>query len=202
MTRNTQFYKKKIPFMFKLRKISDIVTYFILLKNKLLNQVEIKWINLKITNFCNLLLRIKERFKMAVSVGDKEDVQSEPNVVPLCDVLLVLLIIFMVVTPFLHKGVDVRLPSALNTINMPDNPEVVLAIRKDGSIYVNNEQVTEENLQTMLEEAFLMVSEKKLYLRADQELEYGKIVDVIDIVKNAGLEIVGIITEKKTEVVE
>ena len=136
---------------------------------------------------------------MAISIGEKEEVKSEPNVVPLCDVLLVLLIIFMVVTPFLQKGVDVRLPSALNTMNMPDNPEVVLAIKKDGTLYVNNDQATEENLQTMLEEAFLMVSEKKLYLRADQDLEYGKIVDVIDIVKNAGLEIVGIITEKKTE---
>ncbi len=139
---------------------------------------------------------------MAISIGEKEEVKSEPNVVPLCDVLLVLLIIFMVVTPFLQKGVDVKLPTALNTINMPDNPEVVLAVRKDGSLYVNNEQATEENLQTMLEEAFLTVSEKKLYLRADQDLEYGKIVDVIDIIHNAGLEIVGIITEKKTEKID
>jgi biopolymer transport protein ExbD len=139
---------------------------------------------------------------MAVSIGEPEEVKSEINVVPLCDVLLVLLIIFMVVTPFLQKGVDVRLPTALNTINMPDNPEVVLAIKRDGSIYVNNDQATEENLQTMLEEAFLMVSEKKLYLRADQELEYGKIVDIIEIIHNAGLEIVGIITEKRTEAVE
>jgi len=136
---------------------------------------------------------------MAVSIGEKEEVKSEINVVPLCDVLLVLLIIFMVVTPFLQKGVDVRLPTALNTMNMPENPEVVLAIKKDGTLFVNNEQATEENLQTMLEEAFLMVSEKKLYLRADQDLEYGKIVDVIDIIQNAGLEIVGIITEKKAE---
>ena len=139
---------------------------------------------------------------MAVSIGESEEVKSEINVVPLCDVLLVLLIIFMVVTPFLQKGVDVRLPTALNTINMPDNPEVVLAIKRDGSIYVNNDQATEENLQTMLEEAFLMVSEKKLYLRADQELEYGKIVDIIEIIHSAGLEIVGIITEKRTEAVE
>lgn len=136
---------------------------------------------------------------MAVSIGKKEEVMSEINVVPLCDVLLVLLIIFMVITPFLQKGVDVRLPTALNTINMPDNPEVVLAIRKDGTIYVNNDQATEENLQMMLEEAFMMVSEKKLYLRADQDLEYGKVVDIIGIIHNAGLEIVGIITEKRTE---
>jgi biopolymer transport protein ExbD len=138
---------------------------------------------------------------MAVEVGGK-DVVSEPNVVPLCDVLLVLLIIFMVVTPFLQKGVDVRLPTALNTVNQPENPEVVLAIKKDGTIYVNQDQATEENLQVMLEEAFMSVAEKKLYLRADQDLEYGKIVDIIDIVKNAGLEIVGIITEKKTEKID
>lgn len=138
---------------------------------------------------------------MAVSVGS-EELTSEPNVVPLCDVLLVLLIIFMVVTPFLQKGVDVRLPTALNTISMPDNPEVVLAIKKDGTMYVNQDKATKENLQTMLEEAFLDVSEKKLYLKADQELEYGSIVDIIEIVRNAGLEIIGIITEKKTEKVD
>lgn len=136
---------------------------------------------------------------MAISVGKAGKVTSEPNVVPLCDVLLVLLIIFMVVTPLVKKGVDVRLPDALNTINLPENPEVVLSIRKDGTIYVNQEETTEENLQTLLEEAFLSATEKKLYLRADQNLEYGKIVDIIEILKNAGIEIVGIITEKKAE---
>jgi len=136
---------------------------------------------------------------MAISVGKTGAVTSEPNVVPLCDVLLVLLIIFMVVTPLIQKGVDVRLPDALNTINMPENPEVVLSIRKDGTIYVNQEQATEENLQTILEEAFLTATEKKLYLRADQNLEYGKIIDIIEILKNAGIEIIGIITEKKAK---
>jgi len=136
---------------------------------------------------------------MAISVGKAGEVTSEPNVVPLCDVLLVLLIIFMVVTPLIQKGVDVRLPDALNTINMPESPEVVLSIRKDGTIYVNQEQATEENLQTILEEAFLTATEKKLYLRADQNLEYGKIIDIIEILKNAGIEIIGIITEKKAK---
>jgi biopolymer transport protein TolR len=136
---------------------------------------------------------------MGISIGGGEKVKSEPNVVPLCDVLLVLLIIFMVVTPLVQKGVDVRLPTALNYIQMPDNPEVVLAIRKDGSMYVNQDKATMENLQTLLEDAFLTASEKKLYLRADQEIEYGKIVDIINVVKDAGIEIVGIITDVKTE---
>jgi len=136
---------------------------------------------------------------MAVSIPGKEGrYQAEPNVVPLCDVLLVLLIIFMIVTPLVQKGVDVKLPSALNTINIPENPEVVLAIKKDGTMYVNQDKATVENLQTLLEEAFLNAKEKKLYLRADQDLEYGKIVDLIEIIKDAGIEVVGIITEKKT----
>jgi biopolymer transport protein TolR len=136
---------------------------------------------------------------LSVSMGGKEEVKSEPNVVPLCDVLLVLLIIFMVVTPLVQKGVDVKLPSALNTASMPDSPDVVLAVKKDGTIYVNEEKVTMENLQNALEEAFLTVSEKKLYIKADQDIEYGKIVDLIDVMREAGIEIIGIITERKTE---
>ena len=138
---------------------------------------------------------------MGFAVGGKEDeVKSEPNVVPLCDVLLVLLIIFMVVTPLVQKGFDLRLPTALNTIQMPDNPEVVLSIRRDGSLYVNQDQATMETLQTMLEEAFMTAGEKKLYVKADQDLEYGLIVEVIQVVKEAGIEIVGIITEVKTDI--
>lgn len=135
----------------------------------------------------------------SVSMSGKEKISSEPNVVPLCDVLLVLLIIFMVVTPLVQKGVDVKLPAALNTSSMPDSPDVVLAVKKDGTLYVNQDKVTMENLQNALEEAFLTVSEKKLYVKADQDLEYGKIVDLIDVMREAGIEIVGIITDKKTE---
>ena len=136
---------------------------------------------------------------MSISIGGDEKFKSEPNVVPLCDVLLVLLIIFMIVTPLVQRGVDVRLPSALNTIDMPENPEVVMYIKKDGTLYLNQEIVTAEKLQGKLEEAFLAAEDKRLYLRADQELEYGKIVDLIDIIRESGVEIVGIITEKKTE---
>jgi len=141
----------------------------------------------------------------SVSTDHKEQMRSEPNVVPLCDVLLVLLIIFMIVTPLIQKGVDVRLPNAQFTVSMPENPDVVLAIKKDVRdpkgflLYVNQDKVTMETLQNALEEAFLTVADKKLYLKADSELEYGNIVDLIEIIRGSGIEIVGIIAEKKTE---
>jgi len=137
---------------------------------------------------------------MGFSISSKgQKYNAEPNVVPLCDVLLVLLIIFMVVTPLIQKGVEVNLPNALNTSDMPDSPEVVLTIRRDSSMFINQDSATLETLQNMLEEAFLMVTEKKLFLRADEELEFGKLVDVIDIIRESGIEILGIITEKKAE---
>ncbi|OGD21979.1 MAG: hypothetical protein A2Y70_02480 [Candidatus Aminicenantes bacterium RBG_13_64_14] len=145
----------------------------------------------------------------SVATGGKETVRSEPNVVPLCDVLLVLLIIFMIVTPLIQKGVDVRLPNAQFTTNMPEDPDVILAIKKDARdpkgflLYVNQDKVTLETLQNALEEAFLTVTDKKLYLKADQELEYGIFAEFIwDIIRSAGIESVGIITEKKTEKID
>ena len=142
----------------------------------------------------------------SVSMGGKETVRSEPNVVPLCDVLLVLLIIFMIVTPLIQKGVDVRLPNAQFTTNMPENPDVVLAIKKDARdpkgflLYVNQDKVTMETLQNALEEAFLTVADKKLYLKADSGARIRQLRGPHrDIIRGAGIEIVGIITEKKTE---
>ena len=136
---------------------------------------------------------------MSISLGEAGKFRSEPNVVPLCDVLLVLLIIFMIVTPLVQKGVEVALPTAVNTITMPDNPEVVMSIKRDGSVWLKEKKITTENLQSALEEAFLTVADKKLYLRADSDLEYGKVVALIDAIREAGIEVVGIITEKKAE---
>ncbi len=137
---------------------------------------------------------------MGMNVSTSSDeVTSEPNVVPLCDILLVLLIIFMVVTPLVKKGVDVRLPTALNMIDFPENPEIVLSIKKDGTLWLNNDKVAKEDLSVLLEEIMLSASDKKLYLKADQDLEFGHIVEIIAPLKDAGVEVVGIIAEKKTE---
>lgn len=142
----------------------------------------------------------------SVSMDGKETVKSEPNVVPLCDVMLVLLIIFMIAMPILMKGITVKMPSAQFTTDMPDKPEVVLAITTDPRdpkgfvLYLNQDKVTMETLQNALEEAFLTASEKKLYLRADRDLEYGIFAEFLwDTIRAAGIESVGIITEKKTE---
>ncbi|MDD8027245.1 MAG: biopolymer transporter ExbD [Acidobacteriota bacterium] len=138
---------------------------------------------------------------MSISIRKgPEKAHAEPNVVPLCDVLLVLLIIFMVVTPLVQKGVDVRLPAAMNATNMPDNPEVVVYLKKDGTIYLNSDKVTNlEALQGMLEEEFLTVTEKKLYLKADGELPYGTLIDLYEKIRAAGIENIAIITERRTE---
>ena len=84
---------------------------------------------------------------------------------------------------------------------MPENPEVVLYVKKDGTIYLNNEKVALDKLQSQLEERFLTVQEKKLYLKIDGDLEYGKLVEpdgIYNKIREAGIENIAIITEKKT----
>ncbi len=89
----------------------------------------------------------------------------------------------MVVTPLVQKGVDVRLPNGAFTTDVPENPPVVLSIQKAASepkgfkLYINHDRATLENLQNGLEEAFLTVSEKKLYIRMDQDLQYGVLAE-------------------------
>ena len=144
---------------------------------------------------------------MGFTLSQKEgEVSAEPNVVPLCDVLLVLLIIFMVVTPLIQRGVDVKLPTAINTMDMPENPEVVVYIRKDGMMVVNSDKVEGESfeargeaLMTLLEDALMEASDKNVYLRADSDLEYGVILEYVPYIKDAGVDKINIIVDKKAQ---
>jgi biopolymer transport protein ExbD len=127
-------------------------------------------------------------------------VKSDINVTPLVDVMLVLLIIMMLVAPMLQKGVDVRLPEAGNTIDKPESQEqTVLAVTADRRYYVNGLQVPEaqllERLQTALEEK----REKVVLIKGDTDAPYGSIMTVMDRLRDAQIEDIGLITEKKLQ---
>lgn len=138
---------------------------------------------------------------MGADVGGADTAKSEPNVVPLCDILLVLLIIFMVVTPMIKKGVHVQLPEASNTQDQPEPGQLLTVyVKEDGTVVFNGGEIELAKLTTKLEE--VMEDSKKegekILLNADENTEYGKIVDVMNEIKNANVESVGLITKKAT----
>jgi biopolymer transport protein TolR len=126
--------------------------------------------------------------------------KSEPNVVPLCDILLVLLIIFMVVTPMIQEGANVELPVGRNVTDQKEPGQLVtVAIKRDGTVYVDDKIVDDiSKLATIIEDQMeaKQITEKKVQLRADIEIEYGKVIDVMNEIKNAQIEILALITEK------
>ena len=136
---------------------------------------------------------------MGMQVGDKTGaMNSEINITPLADVMLVLLIIVMLIAPLLQKGVDVTLPEASNTTDKPENDsQTVLAVTADGRYYVDSVQTTEPELlstvQTVLERKF----EKIVLIKADQDAQYADVMSVLDRMQRAGIEDIGLITERK-----
>jgi biopolymer transport protein ExbD len=136
---------------------------------------------------------------MAISGLGKEGVNADINVTPLADVMLVLLIIFMVITPLLQKGVDVKLPQAEYPTDHPDNEDVVtVAIRLDNTVYLNMLPVAESELSTKLSEEFEGKTERILFLKADEGLEYGDVLRVMDLCRAGGADEIGLITDLKT----
>ena len=122
---------------------------------------------------------------------------AEINVIPLVDVVLVLLVIFMVTAPMLYRGMDIKLPpSASNTIK----PEIraVLTIEKDQRLYLDKDQVSVAQLERKLHLLKQEHADVSLYLRADRDVPYGVVVQVMDGVKKAGIEKLGMVTDPTT----
>ena len=136
---------------------------------------------------------------MAMDVGGaKGGVKSDINVTPLCDVMLVLLIIMMIVAPLLQQGVSVKLPEAANTSDKPETQDqTVIAIARDKTMYLNAKPVQESELATRINELLESKKEKIVLIKADEEVEYSAVMAAMDQLRQAGIEDIGLVTDPK-----
>ncbi len=132
---------------------------------------------------------------MQASSAKDRRMLSDINVTPLVDVTLVLLIIFMVTTPMLQRGVDIQLPTA-RVAEVKEEERITLTVTRDGRIFVNNEEVLRQNLEARLKAMAGPGKERVLYFRGDARVPYGLVIDVMDAIKASGIETVGMITER------
>ncbi len=136
---------------------------------------------------------------MGMSAGNSAGttaVKSEPNVVPMIDIMLVLLIIFMIVTPLLASGFKATMPKADNLDQSPEQEdEVILGIDEAGRFFLNTRPIPEDQLEDQLRGMFGNREDKILYLKADNQLKYGRIQEGIEIARKAGARVVASITE-------
>jgi len=131
-------------------------------------------------------------------------VNSNINVTPMVDVMLVLLIIFMVITPMLNNKVNVDLPKTDSAVVMEDaNKEdaVTIAVTRDGHIFLGGDQVTVDDLGPKISAKLENKTQKEVYMRADARANYGKVMDAVDGIRSAGVSQLGLLTEKREETV-
>ena len=136
---------------------------------------------------------------MAMDLGGaKGGVKSDINVTPLCDVMLVLLIIMMIVAPLLQQGVSVTLPKASNTVDKPEvQGQTVIAIARDKSMYVNAKPVQEGEMAARINEILENAKEKVVLIKADEEVPYSAVMAAMDQLRQAGIEDIGLIADPK-----
>jgi biopolymer transport protein TolR len=136
---------------------------------------------------------------MGMSVGGNKGSMSEPNIVPLIDVLLVLIIIFMVITPRTPTGMDTLVPQPPppNQKQQPDdNRTVVVQVMQNGKIMINQDSTTWDLLGPRLSDVFKQRADKVAFVKGDDNVEFGEVARAIDIMRGSGIEHVGLITAK------
>jgi biopolymer transport protein ExbD/biopolymer transport protein TolR len=124
---------------------------------------------------------------------------STPNVIPMADIMLVLLIIFMVVTPMIQKGWQVDLAQVDNPMDLPDADKedaILVSVTRDGKIYLGTTPVAKEDVTTKVRDLVTTRVDKTVYIKSDARAPYGRVVEVVDEVRAAGVDQVGLLTEK------
>ena len=123
---------------------------------------------------------------------------AEINIIPLVDVVLVLLLIFMLTAPMMYRGIDVNLPRAAAKPTAVEE-RMVLTVTKDRALFLNDRRITPAGLDDALRDAFRSRTDKTLYLKADAGLSYGAVIEAMDRVRRAGIERLGMVTEPVRE---
>jgi biopolymer transport protein TolR len=129
-------------------------------------------------------------------------VNSNINVTPMVDVMLVLLIIFMVITPMLQKGASVDMAKVNNPTSMPDADKedaLLVVVMRDGQIYFGTDRIKVDELTSKVKDRLADKPDKRIFIRADLRAKYGAVVDVVDNVRAAGVDDVGLLTEQRHE---
>jgi biopolymer transport protein TolR len=137
---------------------------------------------------------------MAMSSTGGGGVKAEPNVTPMIDVMLVLLIIFMVVTPALLAGFNAQPPQGQNLKDHPEDEEndQVLGIDKDGNYYLNKKAISKTAIEAEIKRIYAArETDKTMYLKADKDLDYAKVVDATDMAAKNGVRVVALISDQK-----
>ena len=128
------------------------------------------------------------------------EIQNNPNVVPLCDILLVLLIIFMVMTPMTQTGIDIKLPERVGGETSPSTVPLVLEIFESGVVALNQEQFQDLNhLGERLNELFKMNSSRTIFVKASHKIMYKTLIDTVDLVKLSGADNICVIPDPEKE---
>jgi len=133
------------------------------------------------------------------SGGGRGEVNSDINVTPMADVMLVLLIIFMVVTPMLQKGQQVELAKTRNPVDMKEadrDDSVIIAITRDGKFYLGQDKVNVDDLAAKVNDLLATRLEKRVFVKSDSRAKYGDVVMVVDNIRNAGVDQIGLLTER------